>query len=53
MYRDDSFLQDIVTAIRKPHFYATFKPKEPQTVYTVFNNTTQNFIIWLLVVVAL
>lgn len=40
----------MVVVIKMPHVHATFKPKEPPTVYTVFNNTTPNSVIWLVVV---
>lgn len=46
---DHSFFTNIVSVIKMPYVCATFKPKEAPTVYTVFNNTTPNFIIWLVV----
>lgn len=47
---DGSFFTNMVAVIKMPYVHATFKQKEPPTVYTVFNNTTPNFVIWLVVV---
>lgn len=47
---DGSFFTNMVAVIKRPYVHATFKQEGPPTVYTVFNNTTPNFVIWLVVV---